>query len=913
MNIKNIDDVYKLTPRQRDLYVASDPAQLDHLVCVVRSQLDAASLDRAARDLSPRHPVLRTAFLAQGLAEPVQVVRQKADLAIERKAIASDRGTGGNGTDHTGDRDAALNAAIAEHVRAERRRGMNLSAAPLARLTLIEAGPRHAALVLGWHPLVLDEPAARFVLDELLATYEAFRSGAEPGRARSRPFRDHVAWIDRKDHQAEQRFWESLLRGAEPTRLPVAAAAGDQGAGAGGAHDAVEVQRLKLGADRSGELATILRQRRLDLATIVEAAWALLLADGERRDVMFGTAVSGRPAPSAPNEAMIGPLAGAIPRRVILPERGPAAAWLETLEAERERALAVQHATAPQIRSWAALGPTAPLFHTLVAVAPAAPHAEVARRRRLEADDPRLIPSPSPLPSLVVMAGPRLGLELRYDATLPFIAGQRLLEGVASLLTSLIDPGADLASLRAAAHEVIVRATVSPSIPPSVSPTVSAIAPPITGGADLAPAVLESLLGCLPWIRRARVRRADGDSHRLIADVNPDRGRMPLRADRRPVFSLFYFADADAGAGQGKYRLYLEGARFADRNGFHAVWTPERHFHSHGGLYPNPALLSAALAVATERVRLRSGSVVLPLQHPFRVAEDWAVVDNLSGGRVGISVASGWVPDDFVLAPESYPRRREVMFERLADVQRLWHGEALPARDGLGQERMTRIFPRPVQPTLPVWLTAAGNPETFREAGARNLNVLTALLYQSLDSATRHIAVYRRARAEAGLDPAAGHVTLMLHTYLARDAEEALDTVREPLQAYLRSHVSLMESLVHSMNLPIDVHDPRLAEQVAAFAFERYQRSSALIGSPTSCLSMIDQAITAGTDEIACLIDFGVPIDRVIESFEHILRLKQLVEDEVLLLSHLCYEHLAERLPGRVLPALEVRIEPPGA
>src|SRR4028118_2419902 len=101
-------------------------------------------------------------------------------------------------------------------------------------------------------------------------------------------------------------------------------------------------------------------------------------------------------------------------------------------------------------------------------------------------------------------------------------------------------------------------------------------------------------------------------------------------------FSLFYFASA-TGEGEDSYRLLLEGARFADRHGFKAVWTPERHFHAFGGLYPNPSLTGAAIAAVTERVGIRAGSVVLPLHHPVRVAEDWSVVDNICGGRGG-----GW-------------------------------------------------------------------------------------------------------------------------------------------------------------------------------------------------------------------------------------------------------------------------------
>jgi hypothetical protein len=116
-------------------------------------------------------------------------------------------------------------------------------------------------------------------------------------------------------------------------------------------------------------------------------------------------------------------------------------------------------------------------------------------------------------------------------------------------------------------------------------------------------------------------------------------------------FSLYFFSDDGSKDSDDKYRLVLESAKFADRNDFSAVWTPERHFQDFGGLYPNPAVLSAALATITERVQIRAGSVALPLHHPVRVAEEWSVVDNLSGGRVAIAFASGWHVNDFALDP----------------------------------------------------------------------------------------------------------------------------------------------------------------------------------------------------------------------------------------------------------------------
>src|SRR3954452_23783252 len=141
-------------------------------------------------------------------------------------------------------------------------------------------------------------------------------------------------------------------------------------------------------------------------------------------------------------------------------------------------------------------------------------------------------------------------------------------------------------------------------------------------------------------------------------------------------FSLFYFANDSAAEGD-RYRLLMEGAKFADTHGFVAVWTPERHFHAFGGLYPNPAVTGAAIAAVTENVQIRAGSVVLPLHHPARVAESWSVVDNLSRGRVGISFASGWNPNDFVLRPENFRDAKNAMFRDLEVVKALWRGESV--------------------------------------------------------------------------------------------------------------------------------------------------------------------------------------------------------------------------------------------
>ncbi|HEV2800655.1 MAG TPA: amino acid adenylation domain-containing protein [Pyrinomonadaceae bacterium] len=351
---------------------------------------------------------------------------------------------------------------------------------------------------------------------------------------------------------------------------------------------------------------------------------------------------------------------------------------------------------------------------------------------------------------------------------------------------------------------------------------------------------------------------------RVSAETNASKNETS--ATKTTDFSLFYFA-AEDGAGGNAYKLLLEGARFADEHGFSAVWTPERHFHSFGGIYPNPALTSAAVAAVTRNIRIRSGSVVLPLRHPVAVAEDWAVVDNLSGGRAGVSFASGWHAADFVLAPEAYTDRKALMLRNIELVRALWRGETIRLPGGAGKEVDVRIHPRPVQKEIPVWLTAAGNPETFRTAGQIGANLLTHLLGQTVEELAANVRLYREARKESGRE-GTGHVTLMVHTFVAPDVETIREQVRAPFTEYLRQSLDLVRAFGRAIGLDVDAVEftAEDMEALLGHAADRYMDAASLIGTPEKCLEMVAQLKAAGVDEIACLIDFGVEFEATMES-----------------------------------------------
>jgi natural product biosynthesis luciferase-like monooxygenase protein/amino acid adenylation domain-containing protein len=337
-------------------------------------------------------------------------------------------------------------------------------------------------------------------------------------------------------------------------------------------------------------------------------------------------------------------------------------------------------------------------------------------------------------------------------------------------------------------------------------------------------------------------------------------------------FSLFYFSSQDNTV--NKYQFLLDSAKYADNNEFSAVWLPERHFHQFGGIFPNPSVLGAALSTITENIEIRSGSVVLPLHDTVRVAEEWSVVDNLSNGRVALSIASGWHADDFVLMPQNFLERKKIMYDQIEDLKNLWKGGSVKRKNGLNQEIDLTIYPKPVNNDLNVYVTAGGSPETFRSAGRIGANILTHLLGQDIKDLKNNIKIYKEALTENGFSVQNAKISLMLHTYIGTDLEEVKATVKEPFKAYLKSSIGLIQNLAKDLNKDMTSISESDLNDLLDLAFERYWQTAALLGTKDSCRKILREIHSIGVTEIACLVDFGIEDKKVFKSLEHLSELK---------------------------------------
>jgi natural product biosynthesis luciferase-like monooxygenase protein len=342
-------------------------------------------------------------------------------------------------------------------------------------------------------------------------------------------------------------------------------------------------------------------------------------------------------------------------------------------------------------------------------------------------------------------------------------------------------------------------------------------------------------------------------------------------------FSLIFFSEDGAQPGKDQYESVLQATRYADQHGFQAVWIPERHLHRFGGQYPNPSVLGAALAMITERIEIRSGSIVLPLHHPLRVAEEWSVVDNLSHGRVGLSFASGWVSNDFILAREPFEQRRQTLFSSLTTFQRLWRGETVQFMTPDQMHVDVQSFPRPFRVDVPIWITSSGSAETWQHAGEIGANVLTALLQQSIEDIAEKVALYRAARARHGHDPESGIVSLMLHTFVWDDPELVYQKVHDPLLAYMKTHMDLYKQIARATGRGRDAERFTEDDQavLAEHAFARYFNNNGLFGTPDSCQEILYRLQRIGINEIACLMDFGIDTQTILASLHYINQMRE--------------------------------------
>ena len=256
---------------------------------------------------------------------------------------------------------------------------------------------------------------------------------------------------------------------------------------------------------------------------------------------------------------------------------------------------------------------------------------------------------------------------------------------------------------------------------------------------------------------------------------------MAAREDARPVmpprlrFGVAYDFRNPEGSGLATSELYasiLEQAAWIDELGFDEIWLTEHHFVEDGYL-PSFVAAAGAIAARTERVRISSDVLLLPFQHPVRLAEDLAVLDVLSGGRIELGVGMGYAPHEFRAFGIARSRRVSLTEEGVEILRRAWGGERFSFHGKRYSFDDVLVRPRPLQPGgPPLWIAA------MSEAGAlRAARLDTHLLPQG----DRRLVLepWRAALAASGRSAADYRVGIIRPWLVSDDPERDWPRIRE--------------------------------------------------------------------------------------------------------------------------------------
>lgn len=301
------------------------------------------------------------------------------------------------------------------------------------------------------------------------------------------------------------------------------------------------------------------------------------------------------------------------------------------------------------------------------------------------------------------------------------------------------------------------------------------------------------------------------------------------------------------------YEEVLSQCALADRLGFDSFWMAEHHFHEYGAV-PRPAILLGAAAQRTKNIKLGAAVVVLPFDNPLRSAEDFAMVDLLSDGRLVLGVGSGYLKHEFAGFNIDPAEKRERFDEALHIFLEAWKGQPFSYAGRYNTVHNLALNIVPAQKPRPAVYVAILSNEAAFHVGARGLPALMIpyATTEQVEELAEVARVYHQAHSQT--TGSNGRLAFGLHTYCAETTRQAREEAREWLDRYVQS---------------------RLYARQRSFD-ELIERDLIAVGDPSEVLRVARRYQAAGLNEYLAITNFGgAPHERVQNSIrlmaEHVL------------------------------------------
>ncbi|MFE4643984.1 amino acid adenylation domain-containing protein, partial [Streptomyces sp. NPDC056730] len=451
---REIEDVYPLTPLQSGMLFHAlaepdSPAYLEQFAFTLDGVDDLARLANAWQRTVERSDALRVSLAWEAVGEPVQVVHRQVTVPVTE-------------LDWSGTDEAGQENLLRDFLREDRARGLDLTAAPLMRVTLARIADDVVRVVWTFHHLLLDGWSTSAFLADVLGEYTAL-GGTAAARAATRPvnrgpFREYLRWLGAQDHNAAADYWRGVLAGfEEPVPLPYDRV--PEQARRGQSSERVRVALEPGVAEQVGGYA---RRHRITANALVQGAWALVLAQyagvsgaassaaassavalaetaatgAGSSDVVFGTTVSGRPADLPGAEDILGLFINTLPVRVKVESGLSVAEWLGGLQSAQVEARRYEEIALSDLET--ELPPGTALFDSLLVFENYPVDTDGAERFGLSLREIEVTETTNYPLALTAYAGDRLSFDLGYDPA-RFDAGtaRRLTAQVEHLLHAL--------------------------------------------------------------------------------------------------------------------------------------------------------------------------------------------------------------------------------------------------------------------------------------------------------------------------------------------------------------------------------------------------------------------------------------------------------------------------------------------
>jgi natural product biosynthesis luciferase-like monooxygenase protein len=323
------------------------------------------------------------------------------------------------------------------------------------------------------------------------------------------------------------------------------------------------------------------------------------------------------------------------------------------------------------------------------------------------------------------------------------------------------------------------------------------------------------------------------------------------------VFALpTFYADRD-GEQQSFMKRTIDFLVLAEELGYDSVWANEHHFHPFGGMIPAPAVMLAALSQRTSRVRLGTSVAVLPLHNPLDIAEQFAMVDLMSGGRLEFGGGRGFVAYDFEVHGVPIEEGQERMLESLDVIIKAWAGEKFTHHGKHFHYDDIEVWPHPAQrPHPPIWVAATANPSSFETVGTRGHDLLSVAYLRPMEELGKLTRIYRDARAAAGHDMAKTRIATHYQVVIAEDRAEARQLAHDALVRYMQLSIIAQSN---AKSFVIRPESRALAERGEGVDIDALvDQGRVLAGTPDDVVAILQRAHKEiGLTSVDCTFTFG--------------------------------------------------------